>query len=149
MKIEYLNEQERKQVIENFIRVFNFKCSGKYVDDWFNLKDKPHVFYRFSENCLDNDEWYENMNSLVNSIIKEDMYIIEWNGKIELKRAIEKTGYFPDGDDYFFVTKNFNYAILTIFISENEHYVIFVGEKLVNEVIKQKTKLGFLDVIKK
>lgn len=149
MKITYLNEQDEKKIKDDFIKVFNMKVNGKYVDDWFDLRGKNYVLYRFPENCLDNDEWYENINNFVNSVIKEDLYIIDLNGRVELKQRNEKTGYFPDGDDYFFVTKNFDYAILTIFLSGNEHYAIFVGDKLVNEVIKHKVELGFLDVIKK
>lgn len=142
--MKYLSNDKAVKIMDEFSAVFKFRKT--HVDEkmWFDFSNKKYIGYKLPEKFLENDRYYEKINTLVNSIVKEDMFVIDWNHSVRIKEKNEKVNYFPNGDDYFFVTKNYDYAILTLFISEKEHYIFFVGEKLVNEVVKLSLELELI-----
>lgn len=152
-KIEVILDEELKDEIWDIIysRYKFYPTVGKNTRS-FTIKEE-HNIYEFG---VWNDEKEVVVNNIFKNLSEDTIYALDWNhdcyifnphDNIELETwwhdeirdcNVYFPSYYPDGDYYFFIAKDFSYAWLGHPWHEKGYVV---GERLISEVEKYKDDL--------
>ena len=135
----------------NFYLIKNNKSN-----EIFNIKHLPFKIFKISNNCYENELWQNKINNILKKI-NSDMYALNWqhdgflfnpNQNISLTQCYENNfpTYYPDGDYYLFISKDFSQGIFNIpgFNFTNACMFVF-GNILIEEFTKHKKELQLIE----
>lgn len=156
-----LDEKVYDEIWDKIYRDYKFHPSVDTKVIPFNFKVK-YVCYKL------NNYWTAEQEKLVNDIFKslsdDDLYALEWesdcyeyNPKEEIELGynyydeerdcnVYFPSYYPNGDYYFFVSKDWEYGM---FGHPWRKEIYLIGDKLINEFAKKEKKLGLVWYCKK
>lgn len=160
-----LTREEDDKVCEEFMKNFKFNPQNWHIKKFeqiFDLKNFKHKIYMIDDNndIVISEKFQFYINNIFDKIFKnETLYAIDWNhgtfeySPKEIDNVFGDNGeelpipsYFPAGDDYFFVSKDFKKGILTIPGFGRTYSLMFVvGEELIKAIDSVKTQIGLLD----
>ena len=160
-----LTREEEDRICEEFMKKFKFNPQNWYVKKFeqiFDLKNYKHKIYMIDDNndIVISEKFQFCINNIFDKIFKnETLYAIDWeHGTFEYspkeignvfgdnRDDLPIPSYYPAGDDYFFVSKDFKKGILSIPGFGWTYSLMFVvGEDLIKAFDSVKTQIGLLD----
>lgn len=167
------DEKQYNEIWNKFQKVFNFKnnCFEKKYTKIFNLKNKDYKIYIIDDknDFVLGDGFQDGVNAILKQAINQEMYAIDCNHDIwkfnpNENITLNQSGwgndnsqmicegfpcYYPAGDDFFFVTKDFSKGILCVSGFDKQHPLMFViGQDLIRLFEKEKQNLCLIDYSK-
>lgn len=165
-----LTREEEDKIIDEFMKNFKFareNYSKRQFDKLIEIKNKLFKVFIIDDKACGGEDYQKGVNEILKKVVNADMYAIDWNHgawifnpkeNISLQQsgwAENSTGevlypgfpcYYPNGDDFFFVSRDFKQGILS-FPGFGEEYAILyvIGKKLIDEFEKQKDALFLYD----
>ena len=173
--MKLIDDDKFDKVWSDFQKNFNFDQGywfKKQYEKCFNLKDKVFKLYMIDDknSFVFEEQFQKEVNSILSRVIDEDIYAIdpfhdvwefnpselqksEWSGHGDTYGDIVSNGfpcYYPNGEDFFFVTKDFSKGILFVpGFGETYPLMFVVGQELIDLFEKEKQNLSILDFDKK
>jgi len=142
-----LNNHEYERVWDKFYKEFSFKPSI-YPQDWPSFSiELPYVTYELIKNYQDEEinELEDICKAALRSSIESDefVYALDWQHESflyspYLQDSIPSISFYPDGDYYFFVRKDFSFGILG---HPWEHSITIFGQELLKRLLIHKPKI--------
>ena len=164
-----VDEEEYTKICNEFYSIYNFnqdKWFNKKYDEIFTIHKTPYKIFIIDDIACGKEEWQHKVNDILKRVVKKDMYAIDWEHEIHIFNpaaniTLEQCGwggdfdnclykgfpcYYPNGDDFFFVTKDFAEGILCIPGFGKTFALIFVvGLELIKEFSISKDDLHLFD----
>lgn len=130
---------------------FWFGYGVRPKNDYFTIRDNVYKVFMIKDEAFDNDVWAEDIKNILMKYITGDMYLVDWNHSIEVFNLKQyDSGFYPDGDDYFFISQDFSKALLCIAGFGDTYSLMYVvGQELVDDFTKNQERLLLLDYDKK
>lgn len=162
--------EEYNKICDEFMRNFKFTTENYHKRKFDKLIDtagKPFKVFIIDDKACDNEDYQKGLNDILKKVVNADMYAFDWNHGVWIFNpkeniTLQQSGwaenldgkvlypgfpcYYPNGDDFFFVSRDFKQGILA-FPGFGEEYALLyvVGQKLVDEFEKQKDNLFLYD----
>ena len=160
-----IDKEEYVKIWNDFNSMYNFnqaKWFDKKYDEIFTIKHSPYKIFIIDDVVCEKEEWQRKVNEILKKVINKDMYAIDWQHEIHIFNpheniTLEQSGwgenfdnyiyegfpcYYPDGDDFFFITKDFREGILCVpGFGKTFALIYVVGQELIDEFSISKKKL--------
>ncbi len=165
------DNKDYEKIWNDFQQHFHFEQNFWFVKKFeqiFDLNRKDCKIFMIDDNnkIVFEDKYQSAINKVLKSVIKENMYAIDWQHEIFEFNPNEDVAYsqtlfenddfdgfpayYPNGDDYFFVTKDFSQGILCVPGFGYTYPLMFViGKNLIKAFDNAKTNLPLKDFDKK
>lgn len=169
--MKLIDKNKYDEIWASFQNVFKFNQKAwfkKQYDKCFDLKNKRIKFYIIDDKnrCVFQEGFQKNINNILSIVINEDIYAIDpfhdfwefnpheltgldWSNHGDSYGDIVSDGfpcYYPNGEDFFFVTKDMSKGILCLpGFGETYPLMIVIGQKLIDIFEKEKQNLYLLN----
>ncbi len=164
-----IDSEEYDKIWYAFNSIYHFNQSKwfeKKYDKIFTIHDTPYKIFIIDNIAYGKEEWQSKVNDILKKVINKDMYAIDWQHEIHVFNpnenvTLEQSGwgedfnnciyegfpcYYPDGDDFFFVTMDFREGILCVpGFTETFALIYVVGQKLIDEFSSNRENLNLFD----
>ena len=169
--MKLIDKKFYKDIMNKFHERFKFNQGNwfkKKYEKIFNLKNKTAKIYMIDDNnqFVFEAEFQKNINDILSVVINEDIYAIDpfhdfwgfnpheltnldWTNHGDTYGDIVSDGFpcfYPNGEDFFFVTKDMSKGILCLpGFGETYPLMIVIGQKLIDLFEKEKQNLYLLN----
>ncbi len=164
-----VDRKEYDKVWNDFNSIYNFNQSKwfeKKYDEIFTIHDTPYKILIIDDIACGKEEWQRKINDILKKVIIKDMYAIDWQHEIYVFNPNENVTleqsdwgenfnngvyegfpcYYPNGDDFFFVTLDLKEGILCVpGVTETFALIYVVGQELIDEFSFNKEDLNLFN----